>query len=161
MGDYKVIHHEVNGECQMIKWQYIEALNTIQDIGLSFANKLKQKHIIRRKHKMNVKMAAQTLSSSTASAIYFLREDMDIPDFQGSKATTVFIRCIDELFDLLNSRNPFGKGNKAPITKVNLLQFMGKCEDLSRYIFNLKDECGRFLQNDRRKIVLWGFAFTL
>ena len=110
---------------------------------------------------MNVKMAAQTLSSSVASAIDFLREDMDTPDFQGSEATTVFIRCIDELFDLLHSRNPFGTGNKAPITKLNLLQFMGKCEDLSRYIFNLKAECCRFLQNDRKKTVLWGFAFTL
>ena len=91
-------------------------------------------------------MAAQQLSSSVVSGICFLREDMDIPDFQGSEATTVFIRCIDELFDLLNSRNPFGKGNKAPITKVNLLQFMEKCEHLSRYIFNLKDECGRFFK---------------
>ena len=43
-GDYKVVCHEVNSECQMTKWQYIEALNTIQEnIGLSFANKLKQK----------------------------------------------------------------------------------------------------------------------
>ena len=35
LGDYKVICHEVNGECQMIKWLYIEVLNINQgDIGL-------------------------------------------------------------------------------------------------------------------------------
>ena len=66
---------------------------------------------------MNVKMAAQTLSSSVASAIDFLREDLDIPAFQGSEGTTMFIRCIDEMFDFLNSRNPFSKGNNAPIKR--------------------------------------------
>ena len=73
LGDYKTIFHKVDDEKQEIKWQYIEDLNTLQkDIGFTFANKLKCKHIVWTKHKMNVSMAAQTLSHSVASAIDFL-----------------------------------------------------------------------------------------
>ena len=73
LGDYKTIFHKIDDEQQEIKWQYIEDLNTLQeDIGFTFANKLKHKHTVWTKHKMNVSMAAQTLSHSVASAIDFL-----------------------------------------------------------------------------------------
>jgi hypothetical protein len=68
---------------------------------------------------MNVKIAAQTLSSSVADAIDFLRMDLQHPKFQGSKETTEFIRKIDRLFHILNSRNPFAKGYKKPLTAAN------------------------------------------
>ena len=68
LGDYKTIFHKVDDEQQEIKWQYTEDLNT----GFTFANKLKWKHIVWTKHKMNVSMAAQTLSHCVASAIDFL-----------------------------------------------------------------------------------------
>ena len=65
--------HKVDDEQQEIQWQYIEDVNILQeDIGFTFANKLKCKHIMWTKHKMNVSMAAQTLSHSVASAIDFL-----------------------------------------------------------------------------------------
>ena len=58
---------------------------------------------------MKVKLAAQTLSSSVADAIeYFLKEGD--PKFQGANGTIKFIRVVDRLFDLLNSRSPHGKG---------------------------------------------------
>ena len=41
---------------------------------------------------MNVSMAAQTLSASVANAIDFLREEMAMPEFEGTEATTDFIR---------------------------------------------------------------------
>ena len=73
LGDYKVICHEENKKLHKIKWGYIEALNDVQeDLGFTFANKLKKKHIIWIKHKMNISLAAQTLSSSVAKAIDFL-----------------------------------------------------------------------------------------
>ena len=42
-----------------------------EDVGFSFANKLKKKHLLWEKHKMNVKLAVQTLSLSVATAIDF------------------------------------------------------------------------------------------
>ena len=56
---------------------------------------------------MNVSIAAQTLSASVATAIDFLQDEIDHPEFQGSEASTDFIRKVDQAFDLMNSRNPF------------------------------------------------------
>ena len=42
--------------------------------------------------KMNVHLAAQTLSGSVAQAIEFLRDEAAIDEFQGSEATTEFIK---------------------------------------------------------------------
>ena len=61
-------------------------------MGLSFANKLKKKHILWTKHKMNVHLAAQTLSGSVVQAIEFLQDEAAVDEFQGSEATTEFIK---------------------------------------------------------------------
>ena len=67
-----------------------------------------------------VRLAAQTFSRSVADAFDFLREGSEI-SFSGSEPTTKFIRItsIDELFDRLNSKNPFQKSIKAPLSPHN------------------------------------------
>lgn len=105
----------LNGPNGEIKWSYIKDLVEEQDkIGLKFANKLSSKHINYHNKKMNVSLAAQTLSSSTANALEYLLKSGH-QKFQGAKATIEFIRIIDHAFDLLNSRNPFAKGIKSPL----------------------------------------------
>ena len=107
---------------QEIQWQFIEELHKVQTMdNLVIANKLKMKHIQFHQHNMNVKLAVQTLSSSVADAIDFLREDMKLPQFGGSEKTTQFIRVriMDQLFDMLNCKSPVGKGLKEPITLAN------------------------------------------
>ena len=55
LADYGTISHIVGGRKEDIKWEYIVALNDIQeDLGLSFANKVKRKHVDWTKHKMKV-----------------------------------------------------------------------------------------------------------
>ena len=63
--------------------------------------------------KLNVKIAAQTFSSSVANAIKFLMQS-GYPDFVDTKGTIKFIRTIDRLFDLLDVKSKFGKGYKKP-----------------------------------------------
>ena len=146
LGDYKVITTYQNGKMNAIRWEYIENLNTLQEeLGFALANKLKKKHTLWTKHKMNVSFAAQTLSSSVAREIDFLREEVVVDDFVGSEGTTDFIRRIDTVFDLLNSRNPYAKGTRAPVTPQSLNDWLMKCEDISNYMFNLKDEKNNFL----------------
>ena len=66
--DYHTICHIENGHLKQIKWQFIHSLNKLQEeIGFSFANKLQQKHLLWEKHKMNVKLTAQTLGVSIAN----------------------------------------------------------------------------------------------
>ena len=72
-GTFKVICHEQNGKLEKIEWRYLEELHRLQqEIGFNFANKLKQTHMSWTKHKMNVKLAAQTFSNSVAVAIEYL-----------------------------------------------------------------------------------------
>ena len=99
-------------------------------------------------------MAAQTLSSSVASATDFLQDEMEVPEFKESDHSTEFLRRIDTALDLLNSRNPFAKGSKAPVTLESLPLQSEQCKDLDNYIFELKDERGNLLQNGRRKTYL-------
>jgi hypothetical protein len=63
----------VDGDGNEIKWHYIKELQQLQQQeGLNLANKLSMNHFKYDKHKMNVRLAAQTLSSSVANAIEFL-----------------------------------------------------------------------------------------
>ena len=78
---------------------------------------------------------------------------MELSEFKGSKHTSEFIKRIDTAFDLLNSRNPFAKGNKAPVTSKSLEAWSTKCRELANYTFGLKDKEGN-LQNGRRKTVI-------
>jgi len=85
-------------------------LNSFQNkLGLKFANKLTAQHINYRNAVMKVKLEAQTLSSGVADAIEYLCQKGN-PSFRNSQATVYFIRQIDRLFDILNSRIPFSKG---------------------------------------------------
>ena len=99
-----------------IKCNLFSSLNRIQESeGFTFANKFSSKHLQFEKHKMNVKLAAQTLSSSVADAIEFLDSLMKLTEFCNSRGTVKFVRTIDWLFDLLNSLSPIAKGSKRPL----------------------------------------------
>ena len=104
---------------EQTSWDFIKALYDIQQCDiLHLGNKLCTKHIQWQKQKMKVSVAAQTLSSSVASAITFLREN-NFPQFQNSSATSDFILLINNLFGILNSKSKFGRQFKAPITTEN------------------------------------------
>ena len=67
---------------------------------------------------MSVKLAAQTLSVSVADAIQFLSESK-VDGFEGSEATVIFIRTINRLFEIFNTRNLFVYGYKKPLSDQN------------------------------------------
>ena len=70
-------------EGQKIQWAYFQQLHILQqEQGLKMGNKLSFNHIKFEKHKMNVRLAAQTLSSSVADAIEFLDVGIKIHNFK-------------------------------------------------------------------------------
>ena len=79
----------------MSRCKYIENLNKLlQEWGFSFTNKQITKNIQWHKHKINMTLAAQTLSALVASAIDFLRDELSSPQFQDIEATTNFLSTI-------------------------------------------------------------------
>lgn len=109
--------------------------------------------------KLNVKLTYQTLSASVASVIEFLREDIKLPQFQESEATTMFI-YLTKVLDLCNSSNPFGKGYKSPITVVNWKVKEQNVKEAVEYIKRLKDISRKPLVSGRRKTGFIGFLCT-
>lgn len=91
---------------------------------------------------MKVKFAVHVLSASVANAIEFLEKE-GFEEFNGSSATVKFLRRINRLFDILNSRNPFGKGYKTPIFEKNIEYLKNTTEDIIKYLFSLRTKEGQ------------------
>uniref|UniRef100_A0A2S2NIA2 THAP domain-containing protein 9 n=2 Tax=Schizaphis graminum TaxID=13262 RepID=A0A2S2NIA2_SCHGA len=108
---------------------------------------------------MKVKLAAQTLSSGVADAIEYLCQKGE-SSFQNSEETVYFIRQIDRLFDILNSRIPFSKGYKSPIHPGNINTIKSVFTDTTNYLKTLKFN-GIPLILSGRKMFLIGFIVTM
>ena len=107
LGSIQSFYDKDGGE---IKWSFFQQLCAVQDAeGFTLGNKFGTQHLQFEKHKMNVRPAAQTLSSSVADTIEFLDVSMKLPQFRNSQTTVNFIRIMDRAFDILNSRNPMGR----------------------------------------------------
>ena len=85
----------IDNEGNIIKWEHIKILHNVQEEeGLKFANKLSKGHVQFHRQKMNVKVAAQTLSSSVADAIEYLMKSCH-PQCSDAHGTIKFIRIVD------------------------------------------------------------------
>ena len=146
----------IDGKGQYVKWEFVNSLFKLQEMeGLKLANKLSKKHIEFQRHKMNVKVAAQTLSSSVADAIEYLMHCQH-PSFQGAEGTILFIRTIDKLFDMLNSKSPFGKGFKKPLRLGDQDFWQKSFDEAITYLSKLTDFNGTPLLKHRRKTFVLG-----
>lgn len=97
----KVIFDEQNNK---IEWRFIESLYHYFQKNDLRTHKLTKRHMDWLRNAMNVRLANQTLSESVANSIQFLAEQ-NIPEFQGSEATVKFIRRINTLFDIFNTKD--------------------------------------------------------
>ena len=145
-----------------ISWGFNESLNTLQEEeGLRLGNRLKKSHIQWRKQKMKVNLAAQALSASVADALEYSDTVLALPQFSDSATTVKFLRIFDELFDVLNSRNPFGTGFKAPMCKTNRDRWQRALDTADKYIRQLKDTDGRQVTEGKWRTGFVGFCVCL
>lgn len=108
---------------------------------------------------MEVKFAAQTLSSGVADAIEYLQKKGEV-QFQKSEATVYFLRQIDKLFDVLNSRIPFSKGFKSPINGGNIKSIEFFFNSTIEYLKTLQIGDTHIYISGRKMFVL-GFIVTM
>jgi hypothetical protein len=142
----------------LVKWEYIENLHNLQEeIGLRAGTKIKKQHIEWQRNKMKVSIAAQTLSTSVADALDFLREDLKMNEFQDSKATSEFIRLFDRLFDIFNSRSFIGRNFKAPLKLENQHEWLSLFAEASLYIKQLQKLDGTPILASKIKTGYLGF----
>ncbi|GBM65788.1 DNA transposase THAP9 [Araneus ventricosus] len=141
----------------------MEAFHKLQESeGVHLVNKFRGRHIKFSKQKMKIKLAAQLFSSSVADAIDYCHNKLKLQDFIGSEATVEFLRLINTLFDVLNSRSIRQHGYKKAVSKQNAdlyLKFMHKAK---AYILSLKESrSGLPILELRRKTGFLGFLICI
>lgn len=122
-----------------IEWKFITELENFQrENNVNLGNKITKVHVQWEKKKMSVRIAAESLSNSVADAIEFLR-NQGIEAFQGSEATVAFIRRINNIFDILNSKNTTDSiCFKRPISPETKQEYFNYFDESITYITNLK-----------------------
>lgn len=117
-------------------------------------------HLQWRKQKMKVHLAAQLFSRSVADAMEFCEQGLKLEEFKGCSATVEFVRTVDAAFDVLNSRNPLGKGYKAPIkpsTKHRAETILKDAETLLRQLKVQQYDKMVPLHTTKKKTTIYGF----
>lgn len=101
LANKKIIYFEKN---QKIKWDYIEELYKFSQENDFSVHKINKKHMQWKRNSMNVGIANETLSRSVADALQFLMGSGK-KEFDGASCTIKFIRMVDRLFDIFNSKS--------------------------------------------------------
>lgn len=133
----------VDGEGKIIKWQHFEQLESSRVNNDFIRHKLTKRHIECERNKMNVALAAQTLSRSVAKSMEFLMK-AGKSEFLDCEGTIKFSRRFNDLFDLLNTGQNDNLANnnnntfKVPLSRTTaqyILPFLRSC---TQYIESLK-----------------------
>ena len=101
----------------------------------------------------------KVLSSSVADAIQFLK-DAGVPGFDDADGTIFFLRKIDQLFDLLNSRSSFGKGFKRPLSLGWIDIWTDVIDSSCHYLEGLTAPNGIPLKHHAKKTFIKRFLLT-
>ena len=153
----------LDGEGNMILWSYIDKLEKMQAAdGVLLANKLRDQHINFGNQKMKTKLAAQTISCSVAALVEYLK--MGHQGFKDCGATIKFIRTFNNLFDILNSKNKFGKMYKKPLNPQTASEIFEYFDEALAYIHSLKikTEYGqRYILESQSRTGFIGFVIGL
>lgn len=144
-----------------ISWQFVKELEKVQmEEGLRLANSLSSQHINYKNRIMNVRLATQTMSNGVADAMEFLDNKCKNLQFEDSAATVEFIRKIDRVFDILNSRNLFRRGFKAPIRSFSLRYVEEIFSETIEYLESLEIDDTNILFHYRKTFAL-GFISNM
>lgn len=141
----------LEGDKNTIEWSYFEKLVIYQhEYGLHSETKITKRHINFASEKMNVKLATPLLSSSVSNAMNFLRTTIEMPEFSNSLGTEKFCVMMNDIFNLLNSRQAFSKVPiKSAINRNNIEEIKSRVMKYENYIKSLYDNEVPILSSDR------------
>lgn len=146
-----------------IEWQFIVTLEKYQrENKINLGNRLTKAHIQWEKKKMSVRIAAETLSNSVADSIEFL-ERKGHAEFQNSGATVGYIRRINNVFDILNSKNSNDAiCFKRPISPETKDEYFKYFDESISYMRGLKlSPNGKSILTTRSKMAFIGFIVSM
>lgn len=160
LGNKDTIYAE-NGR---IMWQYVcDLVNLQMKNNINLGNKLTKTHIQYHDKKMNVRIAAETCSLSSAISIDYVNKKLKLPEFANSEATSEYLRVANNLFDIMNSkRGHVDERFKRPLSETTVRDFTEYFDYARKYIKSLKlVEDGKVKQilNTRSYTPYFGFYY--
>lgn len=155
LGDLSFIRDPSRGK---IEWIYYERLERLRVKNKFLTHRITKKHIQYYRNRMNVRLAAQTFSMSTASSMRYLSNKMTI--FKNSGATIFFTETMNNLFDTMNSKKPHKNVYfKNPIDESNASNIFSFFESTVSYLKTLKFNRLKCVDS-RRKTGFIGFILN-
>lgn len=134
-----------------IEWRYIESLRSYSEKNDLITHKLNKKHVQWKRNAMNVSVAVQTLSESVANSMQFLM-DQNHEDFRDASATIKFIRIMNSLFDIFNTKHTKSSNVfKCALNVNNKRIAFDFLENTIKYFENLCMNREKFVKNKSSK----------
>lgn len=152
-----------DGNNGIVNWQYFDNLvKTQENEKLHLATKIRRRHMNWYREKMRVKIAAQTLSRSTAVALEYLRTSQyGNEDFKDSEPTEKFCLIFNNLFDIMNSRTKYGKYFKQGLQKSNETEILSELVRIKDYILTLKGPDKKLVVLGKRRTGFLGCLISI
>lgn len=133
----------VDDEDRLVEWRYFKDLHKLQyKENFHLANKVRSQHINFFRQKMKVRLASQIFSESVATALMFCKSELHMPEFADVDATVKFTQTMNNLFDILNSRNLMQFSYKQPLSAQNFEKVDSFLNTADKYISGLKTNVG-------------------
>lgn len=128
--------HMVDGNGREISWEFF--IRLVQKKNELATHKMNKKHIEFENNKMNVRLAAETLSLSVANSMEYFQKKGD-RSFVDSSGTITFIKNFNKAFDIFNAKH-FDSYNKFKngLTRENASEIFVFLKYLATYIKSLK-----------------------
>lgn len=136
LGDRKKINDRLRSP---IEWKYFELLETCRVNSKFVTHRLNKRHLQYNRNRMNVWLAAETLSTSVASSMSHLMESGDT-NFQNAESTIHFIKQINDLFDVMNTKKIRVSGSvfRSALNVNNADTIFAFFNETSNYLKSLK-----------------------
>lgn len=157
LGKHKIMYY---GDRQ-IDWNFFESLEELRIEGsLRHTHKMTKKHMQYTKFKMNVRIAAETLSDSVANSMQTLM-DLGQKNFANCSTTIQYIRFINDAFDIMNTKDT-EKENifKQAINSKNEEAVFTFFDKLTDYLKQLEFSDGTLIISSKTKAAFRGFIIN-
>ncbi|XP_058439422.1 DNA transposase THAP9 isoform X2 [Marmota monax] len=140
-------------------WQHLVELVALGEQELSYMKGIPRKHANLKNHVLKMNCAAQLFSESVASALEYLLS-VGLPPFQNCIGTIHFLRLINNLFDVFNSRNCYGKGLKGPLLPETFSKINHVLIEAKTIFLTLSDTSNNQILKGKRKLGFLGFLLN-
>ncbi|XP_066892062.1 DNA transposase THAP9 isoform X4 [Kogia breviceps] len=140
-------------------WQHLVELVALEEQELSSMERIPRKLANLKNHILKMNCAAQLFSESVASALECLLS-LGLPSFQNCIGTIQFLRLINNLFDIFNSRNYYGKGLKGPLLPETFNKINHVLIEAKTIFVTLSDISNNQIIKGKRKLGFLGFLLN-